>query len=70
MRAASQWIERVIATPLKEAVRSDRRIVETRDLNEDVLVEFDEHGCVVSLTIEHEKQQTDVTEFTYQLASG
>jgi uncharacterized protein YuzE len=49
---------------------SDKRIVETRDLNENVLMEFDDHGRVVSITIEHAKQQTDVTEFTYQLAAG
>jgi len=49
---------------------SDRRIVETRDLNEDVLVEFDKDGHVVSMTIEHAKQQTDVSEFSYQLASA
>lgn len=49
---------------------SDKRIVETRDLNENVLVEFDEDGRVVSMTIEHAKQQTDVTEFSYQLAAG
>ena len=47
---------------------SDRPIVETRDLGENVLVEFDEGGHVVSMTIEHAKQQTDVSEFSYQLA--
>lgn len=47
---------------------SDRPIVETRDLNENVLVELDEEGRVVSMTIEHAKQQTDVGEFSYQLA--
>jgi uncharacterized protein YuzE len=47
---------------------SDRKIVETRDLNENVLVELGEDGRVVSMTIEHAKQQTDVTEFSYQLA--
>ena len=47
---------------------SDRPIVETRDLNENVLVELDEDGRVVSMTIEHAKQQTDVGEFSYQLA--
>ena len=49
---------------------SDRRIVETRDLSENVLVEFDEDGHIVSMTIEHAKQQTDVSEFSYQLASA
>jgi uncharacterized protein YuzE len=49
---------------------SDKKIVETRDLNENVLVELDEEGRVVSMTIEHAKQQTDVGAFTYQLASA
>jgi len=47
---------------------SDKKIVETRDLNEHVLVELDVDGRVVSMTIEHAKQQTDVGEFSYQLA--
>jgi uncharacterized protein YuzE len=47
---------------------SDRRVTETRDLNENVLVELDEGGRVVSLTIEHAKQQTDIAEFSSQLA--
>ncbi|HTW91904.1 MAG TPA: DUF2283 domain-containing protein [bacterium] len=47
---------------------SDRKIVETHDLNENVLVELDDAGRVVSMTIEHAKQQTDVAEFSYRLA--
>jgi len=47
---------------------SDRKVVETHDLNENVLVELDDAGRVVSMTIEHARQQTDVTEFSYQLA--
>ena len=49
---------------------SNNRIVETRDLNEDVLVELDDAGHVVSMTIEHAKQQTDVAEFSYQTATA
>ncbi|NCO37430.1 MAG: hypothetical protein COZ06_11885 [Armatimonadetes bacterium CG_4_10_14_3_um_filter_66_18] len=49
---------------------SGRRIVDTRDLNDDVLVEFDDEGRVVSMTIEHAKQQTDVGEFSHQLAAA
>ncbi len=48
---------------------SDQDIVETYDLNEDVLVETDKNGHVVSMTVEHAKQQTDVNEFSYQLAA-
>jgi uncharacterized protein YuzE len=46
---------------------NDRQIVETYDLNEDVLVEADKEGRVVSMTIEHTKQQTNVNEFAYQI---
>ncbi|MBM4027100.1 MAG: DUF2283 domain-containing protein [Planctomycetes bacterium] len=48
---------------------SDRTVAETRDLTEDVLIELDERGRLVSMTVEHAKQQMNVTEFTYQLAA-
>ena len=48
---------------------SDGKIVDTQNLNEDVLVELDDAGHVVSMTIEHAKQQTDVAEFSYQMAT-
>ena len=46
---------------------SDREVVDSVDLNEDVLVELDADGRVVSITIEHAKEQMDVAEFTYQM---
>lgn len=46
---------------------SDREVVETRDLNENVLVELDRDGGVVAITIEHATDQMNVREFTYQL---
>jgi uncharacterized protein YuzE len=48
---------------------SDRNIVEARDLTENILVELDAQGRLVSMTIEHAKEQMNVTEFTYQLAA-
>jgi uncharacterized protein YuzE len=48
---------------------SDRRVAETRDLTENVLVELDEDGRLVSMTIEHARQQMNVMEFSYQLAA-
>lgn len=48
---------------------SHKKIVETRDLNENILMELDEDGHIVSMTIEHAKQQTDVSEFSYQFAA-
>ena len=48
---------------------SDRKIAQTQDLGENVLIELDDQGRLVSMTIEHAKQQMNVTEFTCQLAA-
>jgi len=48
---------------------SDHNITETYDLNDDVLVEIDGDGHIVSMTIEHAAQQTNVNEFSFQLAT-
>ena len=45
---------------------SDKRIAETRDLNDNILVELDDDGRLVSMTIEHATLQTDVREFSFQ----
>lgn len=47
---------------------NDNEVEESYDLNENVLVEVDKQGRIVSLTIEHAKEQMDTKEFTYQLA--
>ena len=49
---------------------SDKKITDTRDLNEDILIELDDDGHLVSMTIEHAKQQTNVREFSYQQVGG
>ena len=48
---------------------NDREIVETRDLNQNVLIDLDKDGFVVSMTVEHAKQHTDLNEFSYQLTA-
>ena len=45
---------------------SNDEIVETKDLNENILVELDRDGALVSMTIEHAKQRIDVESFSYQ----
>ena len=45
---------------------SDKRITDTHDLNENILIELDEYGQLVCMTVEHARQQTDVGEFSYQ----
>lgn len=44
---------------------SNNRIEDTRDLNENTLIEFDAAGKLVSMTIEHAKEQADVEEFIF-----
>ena len=41
-------------------------IIETRDINENILVELDRDGQLVSMTVEHAKQHMDIENFSYQ----
>ncbi len=45
---------------------SDRQIVETRDINEVVLIELDADGRVVSVTIEHASEYISVSSLSYE----
>ena len=44
---------------------NNNEITETKDLNENTLIELDENGKVVSMTIEHAKEQTEISSFTF-----
>jgi len=48
---------------------TDKEIVETRDLNEHVLIELDKEGSLVSMTVEHAKEQAEIGSFLYQQAA-
>ena len=39
---------------------------ETKDLDENTLVEFDAQGNLVSMTIEHARERADVANFSFQ----
>lgn len=45
---------------------SDRKIVETRDVNENVLIELDADGKIVSVTVEHAGEHINVSNFSYE----
>ncbi|MEK7250850.1 MAG: DUF2283 domain-containing protein [Bacteroidota bacterium] len=47
---------------------NDNEVVETRDIDENMNndLDLDGSGNLVSMTIEHAKQRTDVTNFSYQ----
>lgn len=49
---------------------NNNKIAETRDLNEDVLVEFDKKGNVVSITIEHAAKQAEISNFSFNQVAG
>jgi uncharacterized protein YuzE len=49
---------------------TDKEIVETRDLTENILIELDKDGNLVSMTIEHAKQQANIGNFSYQQVAG
>ena len=49
---------------------TDKEIVETRDLTENILIEIDKDGNLVSMTIEHAKQQANIENFSYQQVAG
>ncbi|HKL30913.1 MAG TPA: DUF2283 domain-containing protein [Tangfeifania sp.] len=44
---------------------NNNEITETKDLNENVLIETDKNGNVVSITIEHARQQAEITNFSF-----
>ncbi len=44
---------------------SNSTVVDTRDLNENTLVEFDADGKLVGMTVEHAKEQMDIREFIF-----
>ena len=41
-------------------------IVETRDLDEDTLIDLDEKGDVCAMTMEHARDRADVPNFSFE----
>ncbi len=41
-------------------------VAETRDLDENTLVEFDAKGNLVSITIEHARERAELPDFSFQ----
>jgi uncharacterized protein YuzE len=41
-------------------------IVETRDFDENTLLDIDTHGQVCGITLEHAKQRIDIPDFSYE----
>jgi len=45
---------------------TDRIIHETREISESLYIDMDENGGIVSMTIEHAKDNAGLWEFSYQ----
>jgi len=46
-------------------------VVETRDLDENTLIEFDAQGNLVAITIEHARERAELPDFSFQrVAAG
>ena len=41
-------------------------VAETRDLDEDTILDIDAHGNIAAITVEHASQRTGVPEFSYE----
>jgi uncharacterized protein YuzE len=48
----------------------DVPIVETRDLDENTILDLDGHGNICAITIEHASQRAGAPEFTYEQVSA
>jgi uncharacterized protein YuzE len=44
----------------------DAPVVETRDLDENTILDLDRHGNICAITIEHASKRAGAPEFTYE----
>ena len=49
---------------------SEREVHETKDLNENILLDLDKNGNVVSMTIELAAKQSEVSSFSFNQVSA
>jgi uncharacterized protein YuzE len=45
---------------------TDKPVAETRDLNANTLVDFDDEGNLVALTLEHATKMANIRDFSFQ----
>lgn len=47
-------------------VFSKKPIVETKDLDENVILDLDDSGKIVAITIEHAKENANIAQFSFE----
>ncbi len=45
---------------------SEHSVAETKDINENIVIDLDGDGKLVGMTIEHAEAQAKISEFSYQ----
>ena len=45
-------------------------VAETRDLDENTMLDFDSNGNICAITIEHARERTDIPQFSYEQVTG
>ena len=49
---------------------SDHQVEETKEINENIIIDLDVEGNLAVLTIEHANQHANIREFSFQQLSG
>ncbi|MDO3379724.1 DUF2283 domain-containing protein [Geoalkalibacter halelectricus] len=49
---------------------SDKAIAETREINENIYIDLDKDGSLVSMTIEHAKEKANISELSFIQMTG
>ncbi|KQC15069.1 MAG: hypothetical protein APR63_12780 [Desulfuromonas sp. SDB] len=49
---------------------TDREVYETKEISENIYIDIDSKGNIVSMTIEHAKANSNLWEFSYQEMSS
>jgi uncharacterized protein YuzE len=49
---------------------TDNEVIETKEISENIYIELDGHGNLVSMTIEHARANARLQEFSYQEIVG
>ncbi|MCL4512085.1 MAG: DUF2283 domain-containing protein [Bacteroidetes bacterium] len=44
----------------------EKEIVETKDLDEDTLLDIDQDGNICAITVEHAKERTNIPQFSFE----
>ncbi|MCP4360812.1 MAG: DUF2283 domain-containing protein [Chloroflexi bacterium] len=45
---------------------STNKVIETKDLNENTIIDIDAHGNLVALTLEHAQELANLTDFSFR----